>query len=92
MMRRHRVRTEQFAQMVRHPFGHPTRVDENQSGPVRLDQLREAMIDFLPDFIRHHRLKRRLRKFDRQIQFSAMTYVDDFAIRIAGRIHCMRAD
>jgi hypothetical protein len=92
MMRRHRIRTKQFAQMVRHAFGHSARVHENQSGPMRLDQLREAMIDFLPDFIRHYRLKRRLRKFDRQIQFSAMIYVDDFAVRIADGIHRMRAD
>ena len=84
VMRRHRVRAEQFAQMMRHAFGHSARVDEDQSGPVRLNQLREAVINFLPDFVRHHGFQRRLRKFDRQVQFAAMTDVDDCAIRIAG--------
>ncbi len=66
-MRCHRVCAEQFAEMMRHAFGHSARVHEHQRGPVCLDQLREAMINFLPHFIRHHRFKRRLREFDRQI-------------------------
>ena len=73
--------------MMRHAFGHSARVHEDQSGAVCLDQLREAMIDFLPDFIRHHRFQRRLREFDRQIQFAAVTDVDDLAIRIASLVH-----
>ena len=78
--------------MVRHAFGHSARVHKHECGPVRLDQLREAMIDFLPNFIRHHRLKWRLRKFNRHIQFAAMTDVDDFTIRIASLVHRMRSN
>ena len=77
--------------MVRHAFGHPARVHKNQSGLVRLNQLCQTMINLLPNFVRHHCFKRRLRKFDRQIQLSAMTDVDDFTIRIAG-IDCMHSD
>ena len=51
--------------------------------PMRLNQFGEAMINFLPNFIRHHRFQRRLREFDRQIHFAAMADVDDFAIGIA---------
>ena len=83
VMRCDSIGAEQFAQMMRHAFGHSARVHENQSGPMRLNQLRQAMINFLPNFIRHHRFKRRLRNFNRQIQFAAMTNVDDLAIRIA---------
>ncbi len=78
--------------MMRHAFGHSARVHKHECGPVRLDQLREAMIDFLPNFIRHNRFKRRLRKFNRHIQFAPMTDIDDFAIRIASLVHSMRAD
>ena len=86
-MRRHCVCTEQFAEMMRHALGHPACVDEDQSGPVRLNQFRKPTVDFLPNFIRHHRFKRRTRQLDAYVQFTAMTDIYDFAIRIAGVIH-----
>ena len=91
-MRRHRIRAEQFAQMMRDALGHSARVHENQGRPVRVNQLHETMIDFLPNFVRHHRFKRRLGNFDRQIQFAAMADVDDLAIGVAGIVHCTRTD
>ena len=91
-MRGDLVRAEQFAQMMRHALGHAARVDENQSGPVRLDQPCKPTIDFLPHLIRHYRFERRTRQLNRQIQFAAMADVDDFAIRNAGVVHCMSAD
>ena len=59
---------------------------------MRLDQPREATINFLPNFVRHHGFKRRLRDFNRQVEFPPMTDVDDRAIRIAGLFHCTSAD
>ena len=56
--------------MMRHPLGQPARIDENQRGAVRLNQFRQPTINFLPDFVRHHRFQRRLREFNRQIQFA----------------------
>ena len=45
------------------------------------------MVEFLPNFIRHHRFKRRFGHFDRQIQFAAVANIDYLAIRIAGFVH-----
>ena len=54
---------------------------------MRLNQLRQTMIDFLPNFIGHHRFEWRLGNFDRQIQFPAMADVDDRTVGIAGLVH-----
>ena len=70
--------------MMRHAFGHSARIHKDQSSPMRLNQLRQTMIDFLPNFIRHHRFEWRLGNFDRQIQFPAMADVDDRTFGIAG--------
>ena len=77
---------------MRHALSHPARVNKNQSRPVCLNQLRQPMIDFFPNFIRHHRFQRRFRHFDRQIEFATMTDVDDLAVRLANLIHRARAD
>src|SRR6266568_2622480 len=77
---------------MRHALGHSARVDENQSSPMRLDQLCQPMIDFLPHFIRHHRFQRRLGDFDCQIEFATMTDIDDFAIRVTSIVNCMSTD
>src|SRR5438876_518193 len=58
--------------MMCHAFSHSARVDENQSGAVRLNQFCKPTIDFLQNFIRYHCFKRRLRKLDRQIHFAAI--------------------
>ena len=59
---------------------------------MRSNQIREPAINFLPNFVRHYRFKRRLRDFNRQVQFPPMTDVDDRAIRIAGLVHCVSAN
>ena len=87
MMRRDRVGPEQFAQMMGHALGHSARINEDQRCAMRLNQLRQTAINFLPDFIRHHRFQRRLRNLNRQVQFAAVTDVDDCAIRIATLVH-----
>ena len=59
---------------------------------MRLNQLREPVINFFPNFVRHHRFKRRLGEFNCQIQVAPVTDVDDFAIGIASLVHCTAAD
>ena len=92
MMRCDRIRAEEFAQVMCHPLGHPARVDENQSSLVRLNQFREPTVDFLPNFVRHHRFQWRTRDLNREVQFATMADVDDLAIRIASAIHGAGAD
>ena len=77
---------------MRHALGHPARVNENQGRAVRLNQFREPTVNFLPNFIRHYRFERRTRKFDTQVQLTAMTDVYDFTIRIAGVVHRTSTD
>ncbi len=73
--------------MMGHAFGHSARIDEDQSGAVCLNQFRQTVINFLPDFVRHHRFQWRLRNFNRQVQFAAMADVNNGAIRISSLVH-----
>ena len=57
-MRRDCIGAEQLAEMMCDTLGHPARVDEDQRGAVCLNQFREPMINFLPNFIRHHGFQR----------------------------------
>ena len=91
-MRCHRIGAEQFAQMMCHAFGHSARVNENKRRPMGLNQLSEPMINFLPNFIRHHRFQRRLWHLNSQIQLAAMTDIDNLAIGIATVVNSMSAD
>ena len=40
------------------PLRHAPRIDEDQRRPMRLDQRREPVVIFVPDFVRHHRFER----------------------------------
>ena len=67
VMRCHRVCAEEFTEMMRHAFA-IRRVFTNTK-VVRVPGSTPRGDDrFLPHFIRHNRLKRRLREFDRQIR------------------------
>ena len=91
-MRCDSIGAQQFTQVMRHALGHAPGVNEDQSRPVLPNQLRQAMINFFPHFIRHHRFKRRTGEFNRQIQFAAVADVYDFTIRIAGLVNGLSAD
>ena len=91
-MRRDRVSSKKFAQMMRHTLGHSARVHKNQRCSVFLNQFGQPRVNFLPDFVRHHRFERRTRELNRQVQFTTMSDVDDLAIRIASAIHGASAD
>ena len=60
--------------MMRHAFGHAAGIHENESRSVLLNQLSQSRINFFPNFVRHHRFKRRFRNFDRQIELAAVTH------------------
>ena len=92
MMRRDRVCAEQLTQMLGHALGHSARIHKDQGRAMRLNQLRQSMVNFLPNFVRHHRFKSRFREFNRQIQCAPVADVDDLAIGIAGLVHGMSAD
>ena len=47
--------------MMRDAFGQAARIDEDERRLVRIDQVRQAAINFLPNLVRHHGLQRRAR-------------------------------
>ena len=79
VMRAHMLGAETVGELARGALGHAPRVDEDERGAMRLDELGEAGVDLLPDLARHHRLERRQRHLDLQIAGAAMAGVDDAA-------------
>ncbi len=63
---------------MRHPLRQSPGVHRDQRRAMRLDQLDQAVVDFLPDLVRHDRLERRAGNFDGEIDFSLMALIDDF--------------
>jgi len=80
MVRGHLIGTDALGQLARHPLGQSAGVDEDQRGAVRRDQLGQALIHLLPDLGRHHRLERRVRKFEGEVAGTAVAGVDDGAV------------
>jgi hypothetical protein len=54
VMRRDFVLAHPFAQMMGHALSQATCVNEHERSAVRLDQIRQPVIDLGPDFGRHH--------------------------------------
>ena len=78
----HRVRAQALAQLVRGALGHAPRVDEDQRGAVRGDQLAQAGVDLLPHLVGHDRRQGRVRQLQRRVHPAAVADVHDRA-RIA---------
>jgi len=70
---------EPLRELVRHALGKPPRVDENQRGPVRLDQPDQASVGLLPHFGRHHRFERRPGHLDAKIDVAPVAVIHDGA-------------
>src|SRR5258705_9429816 len=81
VMRGDRILAEPLAQVPRRPLRHLSRVHEDQRRAVLGDELRQAVVVLLPDLVRHHRVERRARDLDGEVDFAAMPFVDDGAVR-----------
>ena len=84
VVRAHLALAQALRQCARHPLGHPARVDEDQGGAVRLDQLRQTVVDLLPDVRGHHGFERGGWNFEGEVTCAPMAGVDDRAF--AGRL------
>ena len=69
-----------LTQMACNAFGQPPGINKNKSSAVLADQLRQAIVNFIPNFAGHHSLQGRLREFNGNIKFSHVTTVHDGAI------------
>ena len=75
------ILAELFGELPGSALGHPARVDEYQRGAMRLHQLGEARVDQVPLLVRHHRLQRHRRQFQRQVALLGIADIDDGAVR-----------
>ncbi len=91
MMRGDLLVAEALGELARHPLGHAARVDEDQRGAMRFDELRQPVIDLLPDIGGHDRFERCGRHLDGEVARAAVAGVDDAAVR-AGRALAPGAD
>ncbi len=66
--------------MPRDTFGQAARIHENKRGVVLANELRQAIVNFIPDFARHHRFQRRLRQLDRDVELARVAAVDNRAV------------
>ncbi len=80
VMRGHRLLAEPLAQLARDALRHPPRVHEHDRRLVRGDEIGEALVVLLPDFVRHDGAERRARNLDRQIDRAAVPLVHDDAV------------
>ena len=79
VMRRDASSPSRSLRCARQPLRQPPRVDEDERRPCAADQLREPVVVLLPHLVRHHRVERRARDLDAEIDRAAMPLVDDRA-------------
>ena len=70
---------EPVGQVARDPLGEPARIDEDQRRAMLFDQLGEPVVDLAPDFLRHHRLERRIGHLERDVALARVAVIDDRA-------------
>ena len=79
-MGRDGLRPEPVAQVPRNPFRHPARVDEDERGAMRPDEVGEPLVVLLPHLVRHDRFERRLRQLQAEVHLPAVALVDDLDV------------
>src|SRR5262245_52522687 len=77
------VVSEPVPEMTADPLSHAACIDEDQRSTMFQDEGFQPFVNLLPDFNRHHRLKRRLWNFNSQIQSAPMAAVNNAALRCA---------
>jgi hypothetical protein len=81
MVRGDAVLAEPLAEVARRALRQPSRVHEDEGRPVGADELREPVVDFLPDLVRHDRAQRRCGHLDREVEPADVPLVHDRAAR-----------
>ena len=79
-MRSYAVFSEAVGKFARYAFDHATRVHEDQSGAMVFDELRQAVIDLIPNVCRHDRFQRRGRQFELKVALAVVPAIDNQAI------------
>src|SRR5215210_4218082 len=81
MMRRDGHGAETVGKLAGNTFCHSAGVDEDERRPMILDQLRQSIINLVPDLRGHDRFERGGGHLKREVSLAIMTAVHDHAIR-----------
>ena len=73
-MRQNNARPKPLGKVMRYALGQPPGVDENQRRAPLADQLRQAIVDFVPHLVARHRAQLALGNFDEQVHFAAVSH------------------
>src|SRR5262245_27790895 len=73
------ILAEPLRQLPGHALGQAACVDEDQRCTMRLDELRQLIVNLFPDFGGHHGFERRSRNFDSEIARAMVAGIDDLA-------------
>src|SRR5437870_10361404 len=92
MMRSYVFVAEAFAQMSRRALSHAPRVHEDERSLVLPNELRDAIVNLFPNFIRHQSFERRIRDFNCEIESAHVPTVDNCAARLAVGVDVRGAD
>ena len=79
--------TETLLQIPGYSFSEPSRIHEDESRAVALDQRHQALVDFGPDLSGHHGFQRRARNLQPEVQLAEVALVDDRAVGCARFVH-----
>src|SRR5690349_21059676 len=77
MMCSNHVFAHTFGQVKRDALSQAARVHKNQRRSVLLDQLTDAVVNLIPQFVTGNWPKLLTRNFDRQVHLALMAYIDD---------------
>src|SRR6185503_15126794 len=92
VVRRDVLLAEPFPKVSCDSLRKPARVDEDKRGVVLANQLRQSIVNFIPNLAGHHSGHRRLRQLDGEVEFSGVTAVDDGAVRYVIGVEVFRSD
>src|SRR5688500_7085103 len=79
MMRGDILVADTLTQMSGHSLREASRIHKDKGRVVLANQLRQSIVNFVPNLSRHHCLQRRFGQLNRDVEFSRVTAVDDGA-------------
>src|SRR5262245_25964754 len=92
VMSAHLACAQPFRQLVCHPLDEPARVDENQSGSMRLDLVDQLVVNRFPNVLANDGSQLFIRNFDAELHLAPVADVNDGAIGHAMTVDLTVAD
>src|SRR5262249_26981553 len=77
-----------FGKVPCYALGHAPRIDEDKRRAMRLDEVRQAIVDLIPDLGGHYGFERRRRNLEGPVPRPAVSCIDDRTSGGRGSISC----